>query len=202
MKVIPHRGCWNEFHEGNSVKALTEALQFFDGVEFDIRDDASDIILSHNPFTNNCISFDSFLKGLGRDERKKFFAINVKADGLGRKLKEILNRNEINNYMCFDLSFPEKRQYEKLGLQVFDRISDLEKNPEMESQGLIVDCFEKDIDLNDLQNISAELFFISPELHGRNYLEFWNKLRASKFNSIHNYICTDKPELIKRMFND
>lgn len=202
MKIIPHRGCWNEHLEGNSVEALTEALQVFDGIELDIRDGASDIIIAHDPFTKNNISFNSFLKSLGKKEKAKFIAINVKADGLGNRLIDILNDNEIVNYMCFDLSFPEKIKYEKLGLQIFDRMSDYENYPDMKAKGFVVDCFENNFDLNQLQNVSGALFFISPELHGRSYLEFWNELRSSRYNSNHNFICTDVPYVIKRMFND
>lgn len=192
MKIIPHRGCWNKDIPANSLTALKKAFDYYDGAEFDIRDGLSDVVIAHDAFQKNAETLESFFKTLGKSEKMKFFAINIKADGLGKRLKELLELYEIKNYMCFDLSFPESVKYLQLGLKVADRVSDLEKNDVHSASSLVIDCFEEEIDLIPYSAMNIPVLLISPELHGRNEDEFRQQVRKLKFVNV--MVCTDHPE--------
>ena len=178
--------------------ALLMALIDYDGVELDIRDNASGIVIAHDAFTKDAFYLEDLLNDLDPDQRKKFFALNIKADGLGKELTRLLKFYEITNYMCFDLSSPEQIKYKEFGLHVFGRVSDKEGIGALNQyKGCVVDCFQDEIDLR-LLNSDQDLFFISPELHGRSHETFWGKLLQKYHDKENVYVCTDYPEEFQR----
>ena len=51
MRILAHRGYWNENIERNSPKALRMALEMGYGFESDVRDCAERMVISHNMAT-------------------------------------------------------------------------------------------------------------------------------------------------------
>ena len=191
MNIIPHRGIWGNEDQKNSIAAISDALEFFDGVELDLRDHPEGIIVAHDPFSSGALLQD-ILADLSTSQRKKFFALNIKADGLASGIQDLLTSFGIRHYGCFDLSFPEKKRYLDLGLKVLDRRSDLETNPTT-TTGEVVDCFEYELPVQTL-NLSRLQFLISPELHGRDPAPYWRELKQSvAADSSKLFICTDFP---------
>lgn len=191
MNVIPHRGVWGRIDQQNTLAAIHDALALFDGVEIDIRDQHNGVQVAHDAFSSGP-RFDDVLAGLDDQQRKKFFALNIKADGLGPRLRELLRSHGIRRYGCFDLSFPERRRYRELGLAVLDRRSDLEV-AHTGATAEVVDGFYADPPVSTLSATRLQLL-ISPELHGRDPAPFWRQLRA-RFGarSSQLFICTDFP---------
>jgi len=191
MNIIPHRGFWSSGSDKNSKTSILDALEFFDGIEIDLRDKDSSIVVAHDPFSDG-VKFEDILASSSRLQRQKVFALNVKSDGIGNEIKRILKKNQIKNYFIFDLSFPELIKYRSLDMTIYERISEYEK-PFFYSSGLVVDCFKKDSDLHFLPKVK-NYFFISPELHGRNPYPMWKKLSCFfKKKSSSLSICTDFP---------
>jgi hypothetical protein len=201
MKIIPHRGIWSVEEDKNSLSSIIDALDIFDGVEIDLRDYKSEIVIGHDPFVGG-LSFETFLSKLSSDQKKKFFALNIKSDGLSGRLEELISRYEIRNFMCFDMSFPETLQYKQKKLNVFSRMSDLEKGISKKQTGRVVDCFRTELEVNKFLHLNEELFVISPELHKRDPYSYWVKLRENyKARSENLMICTDFPFILQDVWS-
>ena len=56
-------------------------------------------------------------------------ALNIKADGLHIKLKELIEEYKIENYFVFDMSVPDGLGYLKQNMKAFTRESEYEKTP-------------------------------------------------------------------------
>ena len=48
MIILAHRGLWKYYDEKNSVEAITKAIANGYGVETDIRDRSSELVISHD----------------------------------------------------------------------------------------------------------------------------------------------------------
>jgi glycerophosphoryl diester phosphodiesterase len=204
MKIICHRGLWTKKIEQNSLKACLEGAKLFDGIEVDLKNQNGKIVLSHDPITknNHAVSLESLFK----KTPKTFFALNIKEDGLGRELRKLISRHKINNYMCFDLSFPESLQFQKEQLRVFPRMGDMDPKLKVFPKGLVIDVFDQTNYSQVLRSLKAlkdpcELFFISPELHGHQVEVNWSKIKRFLTQSSHSaYLCTDRPADASQFF--
>lgn len=192
MKIIPHRGFWTSDLDKNSAEAILDALDLFDGVEIDLRDGDEEIVIEHDPFMEG-MAFEDLLMTLNEEQKKKFFALNIKSDGLSRVLRILLNKHGIQNYMCFDMSFPESLNYKKNRLNRFSRMSDLEKLPQDLYEGVLVDGFFKDASPQKIASLKTKKMIISSEIHGRDPYSFWCDLKLVMKNDPDLMICTDIP---------
>lgn len=195
MKIICHRGFWSKRSQQNSLKACLDGAKNFDGIEVDLKNQNGKIVLSHDPITKNSQTIS--LSELFKKTPNTFFALNIKEDGLGPELRKLISKHKIDNYMCFDLSFPESLQFNKEQLRVFSRIGDLEQRPTKCPKALVVDVFNQTKYSHVLRSLQAlerphELFFISPELHGHPVETNWLKIKNFLGQSNHSgYLCTD-----------
>lgn len=207
MKILAHRGYWNEKIKSNSYEALTEALKNGFGFESDIRDYCEELVISHNIPDSESFSMNSIFEELHRYDDKFCFAINIKSDGLKDLLYDALDKYKINNYFTFDMSVPQMIEYREKGIRFFTRQSEYENECVLydDAAGVWIDGF---IDeswiteelLNKHLNRGKKVCLVSPDLHKRQYLLFWNKLKNFQLNFDNVILCTDFPSEAKEFF--
>lgn len=207
MEILAHRGYWNSDIPNNSPAALSEALKKGYGFESDIRDYCGKLVISHNAADANCQSADEVFAMLKEYGDRFCFAINIKADGLKDMLADMLQKHSINNYFTFDMSVPQMIEYSEMNIRFFTRQSEFEKNPIMydKSAGVWIDAFFDDSWITEkllTEHISngKQVCIVSPDLHKREYLPFWEKLKGYKLDYSKVILCTDFPDQAKSFF--
>lgn len=204
MKILAHRGFWNEQYTKNSLEAIRYALDCRYGFESDIRDYDCKLVISHDIATTANVDAEKVFLELAKHGDKYCFAINIKSDGLKDTLFEQLSAYKIKNYFAFDMSVPQMVEYIEKGITVFTRQSEYEKEPVLysEAKGVWVDGFNcndwiTEELLRDHIEKGKEVCVVSPELHGRKYHDFWEKLLGMKIDFSKVLLCTDKPDEAK-----
>ena len=196
MKILCHRGNWNEAAEKNSLAALRRSIDRGFGFESDVRDYRGALVISHDIADDNSPALEDVFKLL-KDANDQFcFAINIKADGLAMKLRDQLRDFGLNNYFAFDMSVPQMLWYRTLGLRFFTRQSEFEKSPALyeDAAGVWLDAFESEDWLTNelickhLAN-GKEVCVVSSELHDREPQSMWQKLKSIGDRNF--YLCTD-----------
>ena len=210
MIVISHRGYWKEEFEKNTVLAFERSFSKGFGTETDIRDYKGELIISHDIANGNCISAKEMFKIYNKYDSILPLALNIKADGLQVKLKELLNEYKITNYFVFDMSVPDGLQYLNYNVKVFTRESEYERIPAFydEACGVWIDEFQghwitKEVIEKHMKN-NKQICIVSPDLHKREYKKEWQHYKEiEKELEINNLmICTDFPEEAKEFFNE
>lgn len=203
MKILSHRGYWISSNEKNTLAAFQRSFSLGFGTETDIRDQMGDLVISHDMPIQKKILFKDFLSLL--DDQELYLALNIKADGLSKKLNEIMQEKPNLNWFVFDMSIPDMKAYLDLGMPVFTRMSDVELSPIWleQSVGVWLDAFysewyQKDT-IETLLAQGKKVCVISPELHGRAYEKLWQLLLPLKA-STQLMLCTDYPEKAKEFF--
>lgn len=203
MKILSHRGYWKEVSEKNSITAFLRSFNLSFGTETDLRDQNGEIVISHDIPENDSLLFKDLVKAL--DGKPLTLALNVKADGLAKELKKILQDYPDLNYFVFDMSIPDMKSYLDLGISVFTRVSDVEQIPIWleYSDGIWLDSFSHDwYDIEVIHKLLAtgkQVCIVSPELHKRDYNEVWNMLYPLKMCTTL-MLCTDFPEDAQSFF--
>ena len=106
MKYIAHRGFWNFQYGKNSEEAFIHALELGYGIETDIRDLDGDLVISHDPplkENKNLIDLNRFLSLYNKYNKNQTLALNIKSDGISKKISFLLKKHKIDNYFIFDL---------------------------------------------------------------------------------------------------
>jgi len=196
MNVLSHRGLWTQAHEKNSEAAFMVSFGAGYGTETDVRDCAGELVISHDMPRGGEPTLARFLDLL--QGRALPLAMNIKADGLARALREAMRRYEVTNWFVFDMSIPDMRDHLKLGNPVFARLSEVERQPPWLDQacGIWLDAFRTDwfgtADVADLLRGGKRVCVVSPELHQRDPRAVWQALRplASTPGLM---LCTDRP---------
>lgn len=209
MLYLAHRGLWKNPVEKNSKDALLCAFESGFGVETDIRDKDGVLVVSHDLPGPDALPLADILSHYASNGHIAPIAINVKSDGLSILLAKMLAEHSIENYFCFDMSTPEMLAYRRNHLRYFTRQSEHERHPALldDACGVWMDMFESDwIRPRDIaEHLEREklVALVSPELHGRSYLDFWETLRndaVSRESGL--MLCTDYPEEALRFFNE
>lgn len=209
MIILAHRGFWIQPEEKNTLVAFTRSFENGFGVETDIRDSIQKIFISHDIAKGNEMTAEDFFKLYNSYNSPFPLALNVKSDGLFKPMTDLLQENRINNYFFFDMSLPDALGYVKLGLKMFSRQSEYEREPYLykEADGVWLDEFyqhwiDENIILQHLQE-KKKVCIVSPELHNRNYKEEWDHYRhiINKFGLENIMLCTDFPGEAKTFFN-
>jgi len=201
IQIICHRGYWKEKSERNQATAFQRSFDLGLGTETDIRDACGKLLVCHDMPTGNELSLDELLDIM--DGRNLPLAINIKADGLAGALKAKFSERGHDNWFAFDMSVPDMRQYLRLGISTYTRLSDVEHEPVWLEQatGVWVDAFNGQ--WHDNQKIRAlleagkQVCIVSPELHGYPPVPMWQQLfelQQALPCSQHLMICTDTPE--------
>jgi len=203
MKILSHRGYWKESSEKNSVTAFLRSFNLNFGTETDLRDQNGEIVISHDIPEGDLFPLKDFLKTLS--DQSLTLALNIKADGLAKKLKKTLQDYPNLNYFVFDMSIPDMRSYLDLGMPVFTRMSEVEQNPIWleYSNGIWLDAFSDEwysIELiHKLLDTGKKVCVVSPELHNRDYNKIWTMLYPLRTCSAL-MLCTDFPEDAQSFF--
>lgn len=210
MEVISHRGYWKTSEEKNSRLAFERSFTLGFGTETDVRDSLGKLVISHDIPSGGEILFSEFLDIYIDTGCHGVLAINIKANGLQERLIQILKGKNIENYFVFDASVPDLVVSLKKGLTCFSRYSEYEPRTMLwdECSGVWYDGFNGiKIDqgmVSDLVSRGKKVAIVSPELHGWDYSDVWDELRAlpsSVVESNNLILCTDIPEIARDYFN-
>jgi len=207
MQIISHRGYWSNLNDRNTCVAFDKSFDLGFGTETDIRDFCGELVISHDPPQEIGLSARTFFELYRKYNSNLPLALNIKADGLQDVLASLLKKIEIDNYFVFDMAIPDALIYMQKGLKVFTRQSEYEKEPAFyeSADGVWIDCFYSEwvtVDVIDkhLKN-GKKVCLVSPELHKRQYEQFWTTLRS--MNVVENdqlILCTDNPEKAREFF--
>ena len=208
MQIISHRGFWTDESEKNTVSAFRRAFTMDFGVETDFRDRNGHLVISHDPPNNEALTAEAFFEIYHESGCRSPLALNIKADGLQGLLCELLDGHGIDNYFVFDMSVPDALAYHRGGFCTFTRQSEWEPQPSFyaEAHGVWMDTFISDwIDETSVDGHLREgkrVCLVSPELHRRNHLSFWNRLKEMEcLCDDRLMLCTDYPEDARRYFH-
>ncbi len=187
-------------HPANSLGAFVAAASFGFGIELDIRDHCGSVVVAHDPPVGDELEFGSVVSALADAGRRLPIAINVKADGLGKDVAEIVTEHELDDAFVFDMAVPDALNYLRLGLPCFTRLSEVEPEPAFLSQssGVWVDSFTTDWrdqgEVERYAKLGKRVCLVSPELHGRDHSAAWLTWRdwaTTLGDSL--MLCTDLP---------
>ncbi len=205
MEILSHRGLWTHLGERNLAVAFNHSFDLGMGTETDLRDYNGEIVIAHDPFSENAISFRDLLAIM--NGRNLTLALNIKSDGLANEIIEILNEFEHTNYFTFDMSVPELVKQLKTELNVFTGISDIAPNPVLMDacEGVWLDCFKSDwyesSYVDGLLSKNKKVCLVSADLHGRNTQAQWELIaKINQLGSDKLMLCTDKPLEAKDFF--
>jgi glycerophosphoryl diester phosphodiesterase len=207
MEIISHRGYWKKPSEKNSTQAFEKSFSLGFGTETDVRDYNGELVISHDiPSCDSILISDFFLQY--SNYQANTLALNIKSDGLVKLLTDKLSEFSITNYFVFDMSIPDSLSYLNSGVNVFLRHSEIESDMSLynKCKGVWLDAFfsewyDGEIIHNHLAN-NKKVCIVSAELHGRDNLEQWVKLKALDFIQTDQVIlCTDVPEKAYKYFN-
>jgi len=205
MNIISHRGYWSTISEKNSASAFMKSFSLKFGTETDVRDHLGELVISHDMPLGNEVRFIDFLEMASTIGKDLPLAINIKADGLATKILTYLNKYRNLNIFVFDMSVPDMRSYFNLGIPVFTRLSEVEREPVWlyKSAGVWLDGFESEWyttdTISDLLNTGKQVCVVSPELHCRDFQSCWNLLKPiSQEKDL--LLCTDFPEVATNFF--
>ena len=144
MVILSHRGLWENEKEKNSLEAFKKSFKNDFGTETDIRDYKGELVISHDIADSNAMRVRDFFELYNQYDGRLPLALNIKADGLQAKLKELISEYNIANYFVFDMSVPDGLQYLKQNIQTFTRQSEYEKESSFYSEacGIWLDEFK------------------------------------------------------------
>lgn len=207
MIILSHRGDWRSAEDKNSIAALQRSFVNGFGTETDIRDRAGELVISHDPPVGNALLVAELFQCYRELDSSLTLALNIKSDGLQQRLADLIKEYGIDNYFVFDMSVPDALGYLRLELNAYTRHSEFEKTCSFYDQavGVWMDMFERDwIDPSAIRrhlDDGKQVCLVSPDLHKRDHLQFWDMLRQSDIvDSDQLMLCTDHPHDAARHF--
>jgi glycerophosphoryl diester phosphodiesterase len=208
MNILSHRGYWNMRIPKNSIQAFERSFDLGFGTETDFRDHDGKLVISHDPAIAGALSASSFFLTLASRDKALPVAINIKSDGLQQMLKDALDSHQLENYFLFDMSIPDAIISIRSGLRVFTRQSDVETVPCLyqDAAGIWMDAFFDDSWITPAvisRHLDAgkQVCLVSPELHGKPNLAFWDRIVNSGIHSHPDLmLCSDIPEEAQTYF--
>jgi glycerophosphoryl diester phosphodiesterase len=209
FEILSHRGLWRTPAEKNTAEAFVRSFSQGFGTETDVRDAGGALVISHDPARADALPLPAFFEIYNRYGAGLPLALNVKADGLAPLLRDHIVAHGIRNYFCFDMSVPDARGYLRCGLASFSRQSEEEREPAFYDRvaGVWMDAFDADwVAEGDVaRHLAARkrVCIVSPELHRRPHLPFWDALRSFRLDARRGdlLLCTDWPVEAKECFD-
>ena len=192
-QIFAHRGLWKEGGTGpNSPESLNSAFEEGFAVETDVRDQKKEIVISHDPCgSSTCNSFNRDILALGR------IAVNIKSDGLVPQFTELREDLRESGSFVFDCSFPQILQFRNASIPHALRISEFERELPWKPEYIWLDAFNDDWWIKDvkIRKLMDEIptIIVSPELHGREFLNVWEEFSGLTKEVESIGICTDFP---------
>ena len=212
LKILAHRGWWQEPGEKNSLAALGRALDAGFGIETDVRDFRGRLVISHDVADAGCPPLDDALDLIETADPALPVALNIKADGLQDLLDDALGRRSLTGVFVFDMSVPDGLVYlahrdgaERPLYKVFSRFSEYERRPSFEddADGIWIDEFDGAwLTAAEIETFAADktVCVVSPELHGRGHVAAWKTYSQAPQFMERGLLCTDHPEDARGFF--
>jgi hypothetical protein len=207
MRILSHRGYWNEPTEKNALSAFSRSFRLGFGTETDLRDLAGALVISHDPPNQGALPADALFRLYCETGAGLPLALNVKADGLQALLLPLLDVLAAKDCFVFDMSVPDALAWLRTGVPVFTRHSDVEQTPAFypEATGVWLDAFRDDwwsvSTLRRHRQAGKRVCVVSPELHGRDPRRAWETLNTSDLRGDDQVLlCTDRPEQAREAF--
>lgn len=206
-RILAHRGWWHRREERNSFAALSAAFAAGYGIETDIRDRDSELVISHDPATRDSLPFAQLLERYLELGAKGILALNIKADGLAAPVSRLLTEYGIpaEKAFVFDMSIPDMLAYVRAGIPYYTRQSEYEPQPALfaGAAGVWLDAFQScwyDASLIEGHLAAGrDVCVVSAELHGRPYEDQWRMIREVDGGVAGRLlICTDFPHLYRK----
>lgn len=199
MKILAHRGWWKEDSEKNSEIAFRRAFEAGFGVETDVRDQNGVLRIAHDiPVGDGLMAFDTFLTLHKAYPQAGTIALNIKADGLQRPVRTLLDEAGIQDLFCFDMAVPDALGYFREGFVTYTRHSEIEPVPPFydKAHGVWIDCFYSDWiqpeDVHRHLEAGKAVALVSPELHKRDHKAAWRAWADIRSENV--FLCTDLPD--------
>lgn len=190
--ILAHRGEWSQEVPANSLASLNNAILHGFGIETDVRDQNSELVISHDPCSDK--DYEGFEQFLIQGSR---IAINIKSDGLLSKIEPLKGLLNDSGSFVFDCSFPELLRFKRAGIPHAIRMSEFEKDLYWEPNFIWLDAFESDWWLEDVDILKMmekiPTVIVSPELHKRDFTNVWDKALMMRLSGLDISICTDFP---------
>lgn len=209
MRIISHRGLWTTPEERNTPAAIERSFAAGFGMETDLRDCCGRLVVSHDPADGRALDAAELFRLHAATGGTLTLALNIKADGLRGLLRPLLEQHRVADYFCFDMSLPEAVAFRREGLRFFTRESEFERAPVLyeAAAGIWMDQLEVDwIASADIERHVAagkQVALVSPELHARPHLPFWQTLRTAGIGATDEVLlCTDHPAAARDFFHD
>ena len=193
MKLIAHR-C--------NTRMQLEATPEQYGIEVDIRSAGGRLMIHHDPFVAG-EDFRDWLEAY----RHATLILNVKEDGLEKRLTALMRTKGIEDYFFLDQSFPALVQCARAGQRrCAVRVSEFESvETALTLSGRVdwvwVDCFTRfpltPRDVRQLREAGFKLCLVSPELQGRDAATGIAALAAqlAEGRIRPDAVCTKRPDL-------
>ena len=158
-------------HRINTIDELKEVPTNF-GVEIDLRDWGSRIILQHDPFKAG-EDFEEYLEHY----KHGTMILNIKSERIEFRVLDLLKEHNVTNYFFLDSSFPMIYQLSEMGERNlalrFSEFEGLDTLIAMQGRAtwVWVDCFTRfplDKQISDrIHEQGFNICLVSPELQGR-----------------------------------
>jgi hypothetical protein len=193
MKIISHRR--------NTVEELRATPEHY-GIEVDVRSYGQKLIAHHEPFSEG-ILFEEWLTAY----QHSLLILNVKEEGLEKRLIELMKYFRIENFFFLDQSFPFLVKYCRMGEgRSAVRVSEFESiQTALMLAGKVewvwVDCFTRFAFSRDdavlLRKAGFKICLVSPELQGRDAeLEIPKLIALLEERDIRaDAVCTKRPDI-------
>tara|TARA_Y100000589_G_scaffold328280_1_gene372042 strand:+ start:2856 stop:3437 length:582 start_codon:yes stop_codon:yes gene_type:complete len=186
-------------HRRNTINDLKYTPKEF-GVEVDIRSYKEKLIVHHDPFQKGNY-FEDWIKYYQHGT----LILNVKEEGLEKKILDLLSKNNIDSFFFLDQSFPLIIKTLNNGEnRIAIRVSEFESietalNLKYKAKWIWVDIFSKfpisKYQYKKLKDAKFKLCLVSPELQNLNIKIFDIKSYLKKENFLFDAVCTKKPEV-------
>jgi len=205
-RIFAHRGLHSDGIEGNSIRAIADALRLGFSVEIDIRDSNGVVVVEHDPPADSEAPLTLLSDALDiKRDLEQTLALNVKSDGL----LNLLHEKSLGNHFFFDMSAPETIKFMSSAASVAMRVSEYEPVadaiPLISAGWVWLDSFEEDWFLtNDIgiDFLGKSTIVVSPELHGRKPQNAWKWVASQHLKGNDVGICTDLPNEFLELFDE
>lgn len=206
-RILAHRGWWHRREERNTFAALSAALEAGYGIETDIRDRDSQLVIAHDPATRDSLPLAQLLERYLELGATGILALNIKADGLAASLARMLGEYGIGaeRAFVFDMSIPDMLGYVRAGIPYYTRQSEYEPQPALleGAAGIWLDAFHSCWygrgEIESHLAAGRDVCIVSAELHGRPYEDHWQRIRQVDSELAGRLlICTDFPHQYRK----
>ncbi len=183
-------------HRINTLEALGSVPPDL-GIELDLRSSGSDVLITHDPFTDGP-RIEAFFPAIGR--RPCIF--NVKTEGIEARVAQLAAESGIEDYFFLDCSVPAAVKLARVGESRFAvRYSELEPIEGVlawagKASWVWVDCFEQFPGSREDWERLREHFricLVSPELQAHTD-ETFERLQHQVADRHYDAVCTKRPE--------